>query len=350
MSHLEQSLLELVQRAASELSQDVLTAVERARKNEDPDSNARVALEYVRESLVLAADPPRPISPDPVATHFYVVAPPGYDTLAFEEAARAAMTEATRAGYLESGLVDPVTGKPVRSGVGTGNPAVHFQLEDRKTVEVRVLLDTGVEPGPGAHYILPDESITASRNLAGVRRAALDALIQSQGSGTGPGVLAVGIGGDRTSGAALAHQQFLRPLNERSRTKALADLEARILEDANNLGIGPMGFGGKTALLAVKVGAQLSAGSNYHVSVCYLGWNCRRQGVELDAKGGIKDWLYGSGATLPADKSKKAPKKEAAPAKEEAPSESETKKTAKKATKKAAKKTAKKVTKKTKSK
>ncbi|MGE3163304.1 MAG: fumarate hydratase [Planctomycetota bacterium] len=299
MSHLEQSLLELIRRAACELTQDVLAAVERARKGEDPESNARLAMDLVRESVGLATEHSMPLAPDPLFAHFFVHAPPGFDFVGFRATAEAAVAEAAKKGYITTDFVDPAGGRPVRAGVGPGHPAVHCFPEDRATAEVRLILDASIDPGPRGHYVLPHDAIGAARNLSGVRRAALDAFVREQGSGTGPGVLAIGIGGDVATSGALAHEQLLRPLNDRSRTKNIADLEARILEDANSLGIGPMGFGGKNALLAVKVGAQLASAATFHVSICYQGWALRRQGIELAADGSIAQWLFDSGSATP---------------------------------------------------
>lgn len=299
MSHLEQSLLELIRRAACELTQDVLALLERTRKGEDPESNARFALDLVRESVAAAAELSIPLAPDPLFAHFFVSAPPAYDFVAFRSAAESAVADAAKKGYISTDFVDPAGGRPVRAGTGPGHPAFHFVPELRDDVEVRLILDGSIEPGPRGHYILPNDAIGAARNLAGVRRAALDALVKEQGSGSGPGVLAVGIGGDAATSGALAHEQLLRPLNDRSRTKHLADLESRILEDANTLGIGPMGFGGKCALLAVKVAAQLACASTFHVSVCYQGWALRRQGFALAADGSIRQWLFDGGNVTP---------------------------------------------------
>ncbi|MEM7165643.1 MAG: fumarate hydratase [Planctomycetota bacterium] len=340
MGKWEQSLLELIRRASCELTQDVLTAISKAAKAEDAQSSAAAALDLVWESVAIAKKTGAPLLADPVIPHFYVTTPPQFDALAFRKAAEEAIAAATKAGYLQPELEDLVSGRGAKSNVGEGSPFLHFHAEERKNVEVRVVLDTGVAHGPGAHYTLPDEAIGAARDLNGVRRAALHALVRAHGSGIGPGVLAIGIGGDRASGHALAHQQFLRPLGEKSRVKALAQLEARILEDANSLGIGPMGFGGKNVLLGVKIASQLSSISHAHVSICYLGWAMRRHGAALDAKGAIADWLY----ELPREK--QPPVKSAA--KKPAPAPVASTETPAETAKKAAKKTSKAATKTTK--
>jgi fumarate hydratase class I len=69
-------------------------------------------------------------------------------------------------------------------------------------------------------------------------------------------------------------------------------LEQEVLKTANELGIGPMGFGGKTTLLGVKVGVLNRLPASFFVSVSYMCWAYRRQGVVLDANGGIQNWLY----------------------------------------------------------
>ena len=72
----------------------------------------------------------------------------------------------------------------------------------------------------------------------------------------------------------------------------LDKLEQDVLETANKLGIGPMGFGGKTTLLGVKVCAANRLPASFFVSVSYMCWAFRRQGVALNDQGAITNWLY----------------------------------------------------------
>ena len=64
------------------------------------------------------------------------------------------------------------------------------------------------------------------------------------------------------------------------------------METANKLGIGPMGFGGKTTLLGTKIGVLNRLPASYFVSVSYMCWAYRRQGVTLGPGGEIQEWLY----------------------------------------------------------
>jgi fumarate hydratase class I len=85
---------------------------------------------------------------------------------------------------------------------------------------------------------------------------------------------------------------FLRPINDENPDARLAELEQRIMQEANSLGIGPMGFGGNTTLLGVKIAALNRLPASFYVSVSYMCWAFRRQGVKADTSGLIKEWIY----------------------------------------------------------
>jgi fumarate hydratase class I len=144
----------------------------------------------------------------------------------------------------------------------------------------------------GAQYSLPDTRIGANRDLDGVRKAILDAVLQAQGKGCGPGILGVCIGGDRATGYLHSKEQLLRVLQDTNPDPTLAKLEQEIVTSANTLGIGPMGFGGKTTLLGCKIGAQNRLPASFFVSVSYMCWAYRRQGFLLGDAGKIAKWLY----------------------------------------------------------
>src|SRR5262249_27313571 len=115
---------------------------------------------------------------------------------------------------------------------------------------------------------------------------------QAQGKGCGPGFLGVCIGGDRATGYEYAKEQLLRELDDTNPAPELAALEARILDEANKLDIGPMGFGGKLTVGSCKVGARNRLPAPFFVSVAYMCWASRRRGVVLDGEGEVVDWLY----------------------------------------------------------
>lgn len=124
----------------------------------------------------------------------------------------------------------------------------------------------------------------AGRDLEGVRRVVLDAVRKAQGKGCAPGVLGVAIGGDRGTGYIQAKKQLFRPLDAANPIAELAAFEERLRDACNELGIGPMGSGGKTTVLGVKIGALHRLPACY-VSVAYMCWACRRAKMTVSRNG-----------------------------------------------------------------
>jgi fumarate hydratase class I len=81
-------------------------------------------------------------------------------------------------------------------------------------------------------------------------------------------------------------------LDDTNSNPDLAQLEERVLKEANQMGIGPMGYGGEVTLLGVKIGALNRLPASYFVSISYMCWAFRRQGVNLDGNGEVQNWLY----------------------------------------------------------
>jgi fumarate hydratase class I len=292
MTVLQDSLLEIIRRTSAEIPGDVQEAIMSSLEREKKGTIAESALKIIERNIELAKQKSQPICQDTGTIIFYVDCPVGFDQVAFEETARSAVKEATKKGYLRQNSVDSLTGVNDGTNVGPGSPVVHFHQHRSAEVQVRLVLKGGGCENVGAQYSLPNEKLKANRDLDGCRKVILDAVMQAQGKGCGPGILGVCIGGDRATGYEFSKQQFLRMLNDTNPTEELAKLEQDVLSTANELGIGPMGFGGKTTLLGVKICAANRLPASFFVSVSYMCWAYRRQGAELNAAGEIQKWLY----------------------------------------------------------
>jgi fumarate hydratase class I len=292
MRNLKPTLLELIRRTSAELPDDVVRALARGSAEEAAGSTAGYAMQIIAQNIDLAKRKSAPLCQDTGSILFFVKAPPAFDQLAFEQAARAAVRDATLKGYLRQNSVDSITGKNSGTNLGPGSPTFHFHQHRGSRLDVRLILKGGGCENVGAQYSLPDVKLGANRDLDGVRKVILDAVLQAQGKGCGPGILGVCVGGDRSTGFAHSKEQFLRSLDDVNRDKTLAALEQDIVLSANTLGIGPMGFGGKTTLLGCKIGAQNRLPASFFVSISYMCWAYRRQGFLLDPKGKIVKWLY----------------------------------------------------------
>ena len=292
MSELQTSLLELIRRTSAEIPDDMHQAILAALEREQQGSIAKNALKIVDQNIALARSKSQPICQDTGSIIFYVDCPIGFDQMAFEEAAREAVKLATKKGYLRQNSVDSLTGKNDGTNVGPGSPTVHFHQHRSPEVSVRLILKGGGCENVGAQYSLPQEKLKANRDLDGCRKAMLVAVLQSKGKGWGPGVVGMCIGGDRATGYEFSKQQLLRKLDDRNPSPELDALEQDIVKTANALGIGPMGFGGQTTLLGAKICAVNRLPASFFVSISYMCWAYRRQGVTLDASERISRWLY----------------------------------------------------------
>jgi fumarate hydratase class I len=292
MTELKNSLMEIIRRTSAELPDDVQRAIIGSLEREKKGTIAESALKIIEKNIQLAKQKSQPICQDTGSIIFYVDCPVGFDQIAFEDAARAAVTEATKKGYLRQNSVDSLTGVNDGTNVGPGSPAIHFHQHRAPELNVRLVLKGGGCENVGAQYSLPNEKLKANRDLDGCRKVILDAVLQAQGKGCGPGILGVCIGGDRATGYEFSKQQFLRAIDDRNANPELDKLEEDVLNTANELGIGPMGFGGKTTLLGVKISAANRLPASYFVSVSYMCWAYRRQGATLNKAGAIENWLY----------------------------------------------------------
>lgn len=286
---LTDAFVELVRRAATELPPDMEEVLNRAKGNEEPGSAAEGALDTILNNVQMARKHATPICQDTGTPIFEVYYPLGVSTRDIAKQIRHAVAEATDQAFLRPNAVDSLTG--VNSGDNTGEdfPTIHFHEWEKDTIHVDLLLKGGGCENVSTQYKLPDGGLKAGRDLDGVRRVVLDAVYQAQGKGCSPSVLGIAIGGDRGSSYIKSKQQLLRPLSDRNPNEKLADLEDELYEQANELGIGPMGFGGKTTVLGVKIGAQHRLPASYFVSIAYMCWANRRASLDVSlAEGEVK--------------------------------------------------------------
>ncbi len=278
---LTDQFIELIRLAATQLPQDMRRSLRKAKGNEEPGSAAEGALDTILLNVDIAEKNSTPICQDTGTPIFEISYPVGVSTRKLADQIRAAAAAATQNNYLRPNAVDSLTG--VNSGDNTGEdfPTMHFHEWEEDAIHVDLLLKGGGCENVSTQYKLPDGDLGAGRDLEGVRRVVLDAVYQAQGRGCGPAVLGVAIGGDRGSGYLKSKQQLFRQLEDTNPDPELAALEERIYEEANQMGIGPMGFGGKTTALGVKIAAQHRLPASYFVSVAYMCWANRRASLDV---------------------------------------------------------------------
>jgi fumarate hydratase, class I len=277
MENLVPHFIELIRRSATDLPADVEAALRRARSEEEDGSAAQTTLDSILQNVQLSRAQSTPICQDTGTPIFYVYYPTAWSTLALKRQIREAVAEATARSYLRPNSVDTLTGKNPGTNLGDDFPYFHFEEWEEDYLKVDLMLKGGGCENVGAQYSLPDSRLDANRDLEGVRRAVLDAVQQAQGMGCAPAVIGVAVGGDRGSSYIKSKEQFYRPLDDVNPDPKLAELEGRLTREANTLGIGPMGFGGKTTVLNVKIDSLERLPASYFVTASYMCWADRRR-------------------------------------------------------------------------
>jgi fumarate hydratase class I len=278
MQDLTDQILELVRLAATDLPPDVEKALNESVTHEEPGSAARGALETILDNVALARQNSTPICQDTGTPIFYVYFPQGWSIRQLRDQIEAAVIEATRRAYLRPNSVDSLTGKNSGNNLGGDYfPSVHFEEVDGDTLTIDLILKGGGCENVGAQYSLPNSAMSAGRDLAGVRKVVLDAVHKAQGKGCAPGILGVAVGGDRGSSYYASKEVLFRPMEDTNSNPQLAELETRLTHEANQLGIGPMGFGGNTTVLGTKITNLNRLPASFFVSISYMCWAYRRR-------------------------------------------------------------------------
>jgi len=296
MEFLAGSLLELIVQTSTNLPPDVRAAMSLTAAAETPGTQSAQALDIICSNIDMASGETGAICQDTGMPTFVIHTPVGVNQIQLRQAIKEAVAEATRLGKLRPNSVDSITGKNSGNNLGAETPVFHFDQWEEDEIEIKLVLKGGGCENMNAQYSVPcqlDHLGRADRNLEGVRKCILHAVWKAQGLGCAPGALGVCIGSDRAHGYELAKGQLFRTLDDVNPDPTLARLEAEIMEEANRLGVGAMGFGGKASLIGCKITAANRLPASFFVSVAYDCWAFRRLGVRLDpSTGAITRWLY----------------------------------------------------------
>ena len=239
-----EKLAGLIRETSSSLPEDVESALAKAKRREQGGSSASVVLGTVLDNVRLARKLGSPLCQDTGTLAFYIDA--SLRRKVSPAVVKKAVALATTRGYLRKNCIDSVTGKSYDDNCADGAPVIHYVDWVEKGC-VRLVLKGGGSENMSRQYSLPDS------------------------------------GGDRATAYEVAKEQLLRSLDAsgESSDAVLRRLERSILRESNSLGIGPMGLGGKTTLLGVRIASRPRVPASFFVTVAYMCWACRRGSLKF---------------------------------------------------------------------
>jgi fumarate hydratase subunit alpha len=279
----ENVAVKLLQLAVTELPQDVKEALQRAYREEE-DEIGKAQLKAILDNVKLAEKTCAPMCQDTGVIIFYVKAGSQVQGLDKVEAAlRNATARATKEIPLRPNAVDPFTQKNTGDNTGRFIPYIHWQIVPGDALEITVL-----PKGGGSENVSALGMLSSGQGIKALKKFVVDTVIKAGAKPCPPTVLGVAVGGGAEIAMNLAKETLLKPLNQPNPDPELAKLEQELREAANSTGIGPMGLGGKTTVLDVKVDYAHRHPASYPVAVVVQCWAARRASARISSDGKVE--------------------------------------------------------------
>lgn len=233
--------------AAYNVSEDVLTAFDRALEVESPGGGARTIIELLKENARIAREEHIPVCQDTGIAIFFVEI--GQDLRIkngfIVDAVNEGVRKGYREGYLRKSVVDPLT----RKNTGDNTPAiVYTELVPGDKLKISFM-----PKGAGSENMSSIRMLRPTEGVEGIRNFVLECVRKAGANPCPPVVIGVGIGGDFEKAALIAKKALLRPVGSPNARLELASLEELLLKAVNKTGIGPEGLGGEVTAMAVHV-------------------------------------------------------------------------------------------------
>ncbi len=280
---LEDKLVEAIRLAVTRTTPETEKALRDALKEEE-ESGPKVQLEAILENIDVGKEESRPICQDTGTPTFFVEVGDEFGEIGkLEDIITKAVRRATEEVPLRPNAIDPLEDKNSGDNTGRSIPAVHWEIVEGSGVKI-----TAMPKGGGSENMSKLVMMTPGRGLKGVKEIVLEHVAAMAGKPCPPTTLAVGIGGGADLALELAKKALLRPVGEHHPEEKVAQLERELKDKINQLGVGPMGIGGKTTVLDVKIEYAHRHPASFPVAIVPQCWANRQATVIVDAHGNVE--------------------------------------------------------------
>lgn len=283
---LAQNLIEPIKKAVTTLPEPTLSALKEAKRGEG--KAARVQFDAMLESVEIGKRDGVPICQDTGTPTFYARVGtdyPGMDELnSVKIGLKKAVQRATEAVPIRPNTVHPFSGKNPGDNTGKSIPWINWTLVEGEELEL-----TYLPKGGGSTNMSQLTMMTPGRGIKGVKEIVLKRVASMEGKPCPPTILGIGVGGSASISMELAKESLLRPVGKRHEESEVAELEEELKERANNLGVGPMGVGGETTVLDVKIEYDYRHPASFPVGITPQCWANRRISLKLTPSGEVRE-------------------------------------------------------------
>lgn len=272
---LEDVVFNLLKASNTKLPSDVGWALEAAAGWES-DQTAYSQLGAIMDNVRKAEFLSRPMCQDTGIPVFYVKG--RFDPSIIGEIERG-LARATKEIPLRPNTVDPLTRENYGNNLGEGMPIVHFYPTDDDFIEITVM-----PKGAGSENMTRLVMLNPSDGVEGVKKTIIDTVLEAGGRPCPPGIVGVGIGGTSEKCISMAKEALLIPVGEDNPDPVLREIEEDIFVKINESGLGPMGLGGRTTALGVRIKKAACHTASLPVAVSIGCWANRRATARITSE------------------------------------------------------------------
>ncbi len=278
---LEEALITLMKKGVVELPPDVITSLRIAYEKEDNEV-ARMQLSAILDNIALAKQTGKPLCQDTGIPLFFVTLSHTF-SMPLTPIIRRAVAHATYTVPLRPNSVDPLTRVNPGTNVGNGMPSISYETHDKPYTDI-----TFFPKGAGSENMSRMKMLTPSKGVTGVMEYVLDSIYDAGGKTCPPTIVGIGIGGSADICMRLAKKALLRPLGERNTDHSIAKLEENLETLLNEIGIGPMGMGGRTTVLGVHINTADCHTASLPVAINMQCWAARKATLRIHDSGEVE--------------------------------------------------------------
>ncbi|PTN38320.1 fumarate hydratase [Desulfonatronum sp. SC1] len=273
-SDIADRVAEMVVRANRILPPDVLTAISQAKEQESSPAGREI-LGQLEENAALARESGLPLCQDTGMAVFFVELGEQcrVDGASLREAITQGMVRGYQDGLLRKSMCHPLT----RKNTGDNTPAViHVDIVEGDGLKISFMAKGG-----GSENMSRVTMLSPAQGWKGIKDFVLGRVAEAGPNPCPPTMLGIGIGGSFELAPKLAKQALLRPLNQLHPDPEIARMEQELLDEINTLGIGPMGLGGDTTCLGVRISMAPCHIASLPLAVNVQCHSARHEEVEL---------------------------------------------------------------------